>query len=332
MSFINTMPSISISRIMNLLVIIALFVMLTSGISLAAPSSVSSVSATTPNATYATGNTIAITITFSNTETVTGTPRLLLETGTTDRYANYVSGTGTNTLNFNYVVQEGDITSDLDYVLASSLELNGGTIKNGANAANLTLPAPGASGSLGFNKNIVIVDNIAPTVSSTTPSNGGLSDGSKIDITFTESVQSSTNYNNITFKNSSNSDVSITKSITNNILTLTPDSSLSQGFYNVTIPTSSVKDFSEHNLSSDYIFSFNVVNPAVAKSNAVNDVITTGSNHTLSLKPDGTVWTWGSNSSGQLGDGTTIDRTSAVQVSGLNKVVAVASGSGHSIA
>lgn len=39
--------------------------------------------------------------------TVTGTPTLTLETGSTDRVINYASGTGTSVLTFNYTVQAG---------------------------------------------------------------------------------------------------------------------------------------------------------------------------------------------------------------------------------
>ena len=56
-----------------------------------------------------------------------------------------------------------------------------------------------------------------------------------------------------------------------------------------------------------------------------------GRYHSLALK-DGTVWAWGFNDSGQLGDGTTINRTTPVQVSGLTGVAAIASGYGHSLA
>ena len=38
--------------------------------------------------------------------------------------------------------------------------------------------------------------------------------------------------------------------------------------------------------------------------------------HTAAVKTDGTLWTWGSNSSGQLGDGTTTSRSSPVTVAG----------------
>ncbi|HLM46115.1 MAG TPA: hypothetical protein VK458_19750, partial [Myxococcaceae bacterium] len=40
-----------------------------------------------------------------------------------------------------------------------------------------------------------------------------------------------------------------------------------------------------------------------------------GSFHSLALKQDGTVWTWGDNYYGQLGDGTLTDRYSPVMVS-----------------
>jgi hypothetical protein len=36
--------------------------------------------------------------------------------------------------------------------------------------------------------------------------------------------------------------------------------------------------------------------------------ITSGSLHTVAIKSDGTLWTWGFNNNGQLGDGTTINK------------------------
>ncbi|MCC5951621.1 MAG: RCC1 repeat-containing protein [Acidimicrobiia bacterium] len=45
--------------------------------------------------------------------------------------------------------------------------------------------------------------------------------------------------------------------------------------------------------------------------------VTAAETHSCALLADGTVWCWGANSSGQLGDGTTTVRTSPVQVVGL---------------
>jgi hypothetical protein len=39
-----------------------------------------------------------------------------------------------------------------------------------------------------------------------------------------------------------------------------------------------------------------------------------GENHSLGVKSDGTLWAWGWNANGQLGDGTNIDRYSPVQI------------------
>lgn len=70
--------------------------------------------------------------------------------------------------------------------------------------------------------------------------------------------------------------------------------------------------------------------------------VAAGRAHGLALKHDGTVWAWGENSDGQLGDGTTTDRSFAVQVkltdpspgtpTYLSGVTAIAGGKNHSLA
>ena len=59
-------------------------------------------------------------------------------------------------------------------------------------------------------------------------------------------------------------------------------------------------------------------------SNVVS--VAAGDNYTFAVKSDGTVWAWGWNAYGQLGDGTTYQRVTPVQVSGLRGVVAVTAG------
>jgi alpha-tubulin suppressor-like RCC1 family protein len=62
----------------------------------------------------------------------------------------------------------------------------------------------------------------------------------------------------------------------------------------------------------------------------VTGALAAGTNHTVALKVDGTVWTWGQNASGQVGDGTTTNRTSPVQV--LTGAIAIAAGAQHTVA
>jgi len=78
----------------------------------AAPT-VSSVSASTANGSYKAGDSISVQVNFSESVTVTGTPQITLETGSTDRTVNYASGSGSSTLVFTYTVQAGDTSSDL---------------------------------------------------------------------------------------------------------------------------------------------------------------------------------------------------------------------------
>ena len=60
--------------------------------------------------------------------------------------------------------------------------------------------------------------------------------------------------------------------------------------------------------------------------------ISAGGVHSLALKKDGTVWAWGYNGNGQLGNGSNENSNVAVQVSGLNDVTAISSGHLHSLA
>ena len=102
---------------------------------------------------YIAGDVVPVAVTFSSevaVDTAGGVPRLLLETGTTDRHAAYAGGTGTATLRFDYTVQAGDAAADLEYVGTGSLAGNGGSIRASADSldAVLTLPALGDAGSL----------------------------------------------------------------------------------------------------------------------------------------------------------------------------------------
>jgi alpha-tubulin suppressor-like RCC1 family protein len=60
-------------------------------------------------------------------------------------------------------------------------------------------------------------------------------------------------------------------------------------------------------------------------------VATTGVN-SFAVGKDGSVWSWGLNGSGELGDGTETDRSSPVRIAGLTDVVEVAGGGTHVLA
>jgi len=64
-------------------------------------------------------------------------------------------------------------------------------------------------------------------------------------------------------------------------------------------------------------------------SNWVN--IVSGQFHTLGLKSDGTLWAWGRNVNGQIGDGTDTIRYVPVQVGNDNKWVNIAAGNAHTL-
>lgn len=137
---------------------------------------VTNVTSTNANGTYGVGDVITITVQFTENPTVSGTPQIELDMVATDKQADHVS-TSTDTLTFTYTIVGGDSATDLDYTGTGALTLNSGTIVDVAgNSATLTLPSPGGAGSLGSNKNIMIVtggpSSVTGTVAILSP-NGG---------------------------------------------------------------------------------------------------------------------------------------------------------------
>jgi hypothetical protein len=99
-------------------------------------------SVTVPNGNYsaALNSNLNLTVTFNESVTVTGTPRIALTIGTVTEYANFLSLTDSRTATFRFtvVVDYNDI--DLDGIVVSSpLELNSGAIADLATNAISTL-------------------------------------------------------------------------------------------------------------------------------------------------------------------------------------------------
>ncbi|MCA6436399.1 MAG: T9SS type A sorting domain-containing protein [Bacteroidetes bacterium] len=60
--------------------------------------------------------------------------------------------------------------------------------------------------------------------------------------------------------------------------------------------------------------------------------ISAGGWHSVALKSDGTVWCWGWNADGQLGDASTVNKIIPTQVTSINNVVKIAAGTYHTLA
>ena len=152
------------------------------------------VASTTPNGAYSASSNIDVSIRFNNpvvVDSTGGMPQLALDTGGAGELATYTGGSGTDTLHFTYTVQSGDASPDLDYLSAGALQLNGATIKSQSTEsdASLTLPPPGATGSLSANANI-IVDTAPPTVLSSVRTDPNPTNASVVhfQVTFSEAV------------------------------------------------------------------------------------------------------------------------------------------------
>ena len=123
------------------------------------------------NVTYVPLGTPTFLVAFSESVTVTGTPRLTLTVGSTTEYANYLSMVDSRTARFRYTVALDPVEFDTDGIsLATSLDLNSGTIRDLATNAltNTSLTAPTLSSVL------VAQPPAAPTIDSITATSGTL--------------------------------------------------------------------------------------------------------------------------------------------------------------
>ncbi|ACT00085.1 S-layer homology domain-containing protein [Paenibacillus sp. JDR-2] len=122
---------------------------------------------------YKAGSSLTFTIHYDEKVAVTGTPYITITIGSTAVHAVYASGSGTKDITFAYSVQNGD--EDTDGIELGTVALNGGALNDAAgNAASLSLTAAGST-------NAVLVDTIAPTISSVdVPDNGIYNAGDKL--------------------------------------------------------------------------------------------------------------------------------------------------------
>ena len=95
---------------------------------------------------YALGETIRVTLSFSESVIVTGSPRLAIDMDPAawgQKWAAYESGSGTTNIHFAHTVVEPNFSSQGIAVLADTLELNGGTIKSASSQVDADLSHDG---------------------------------------------------------------------------------------------------------------------------------------------------------------------------------------------
>ena len=130
--------------------------------------------------TYAVGDDIRVTVTFSETVEVAGTPQLRLELGGGNRTATYGGGTGTAALVFTYQVADGE--SDTDGVGVEADSLSGGTIRDEARN-DAVLDHDGLAADAGHK-----VDAVKPELAA---SGGAVVDGTRLTLTWDEPLDGS---------------------------------------------------------------------------------------------------------------------------------------------
>lgn len=80
------------------------------------------------------------------------------------------------------------------------------------------------------------------------------------------------------------------------------------------------------------VYDYSLYKPLQASYLTGITAIAAGSTHSVALKDDGMVWTWGGNFHGQLGDGTDTYKLWPQKVEGLENIIAIEAGNGHTVA
>ncbi|MFD2641623.1 DUF4347 domain-containing protein [Pseudomonas japonica] len=161
------------------------------------------------NGGYKAGDVLSFTVNASEAVFASGSPRLALDVGGITRYATLVPGSSSgSTLVFQYTVQAGETDAD-GISVGSSLDLNGGSVKDAAgNDLNLTLNSVGST-------TAVLVDTTAPSVTGIVSVDPLLSNRSVLSytVTFDEDVTGldAADFNLMTTGNASGTITGITR-------------------------------------------------------------------------------------------------------------------------
>jgi len=301
--------------------------------------------------TYGPGATINITLNMSEVVTVntsTGTPTLVLNT-TPSRVATYANGSGTAQLNFTYTVQPGDSSADLDYASTSSFLLNAAVIKDVAlNNLSTTLLTPGGSSSLALTRAIVISPT-PPAVTLVGSPTMRLNEGAGAQ-TMTLSLSFPATYNmTVNLFSYGNALIGVDYMLSNNLINI-PAGSTSVNFTFTPLENATVDIPRRLMLSIDSVNGdfYGMLSKVTQKDIYLIDNDQTQiplqllpknsmSTHQCVAKSDGSMYCWGANVQGQLGDNTSgINKATPVPVTsmtaGWGPLLSAATGGLHSCA
>lgn len=128
-------------------------------------------------------------------------------------------------------------------------------------------------------------------------------------LAFNKDICGDENFSNIKIVDSSGLDINYTAAIIQNTLVLIPNDNFKYDKYEVILPTAAVKarDNNAPNVAISNTFHNN-------ESSLSITAFDTNGSHSFIVKEDGSLWAFGSNSHGELGDGTKINRKTPIKI------------------
>jgi uncharacterized repeat protein (TIGR01451 family) len=188
-------------------------------------------------------------------------------------------------------------------------------------------PAPGANGAVTFNLPAYrsgLTDTLSVTVDVAAPAGSTLTNTASASSTARD-------------PDTSNNSASVTTDVVSNNVFLNARAVAARGYYTLALKgDGTVWGWGENKSGQIYdgTKDESKIYPSQVSGLSGATAIAAGANFGLALKGDGTVWGWGDNTSGQLGnaDVPAAPKVAPVQVKGLAGVTAIAAGAAHGLA
>lgn len=130
-------------------------------------SSISITSSAGSDSQYTYGETITVTVVWSDTVTITGTPRIPVQ-GLSSKYLTFSDGNDSSSTTFIYVIGSSDLDADGIAITANTLELNSGTVKD-TGGIDCTLSHSAINASISYYVDGRLIGSVNSISFSTTP-------------------------------------------------------------------------------------------------------------------------------------------------------------------